>query len=54
MLAEPEAGKDQEAGFHMEMWRTILNSDQAKEMVQDGAVIPPRSRFVKTETMGND
>lgn len=54
--AESEAGKDHEVGFHVEMKRTIVNSAQVKEVVQDGAdkVIPPRSHFVKTETTGND
>ena len=54
--AEPEAGKDREVGFHVEMKRIVLNSAQVKEVVQDGVdeVIPPWSHFVRTETMGND
>lgn len=53
---DPESGKDQEVGFHVEMKRTVLNSAQVKEVVQDGAdkFIPPQSYFVRTETMGND
>lgn len=37
MQAEPEAGKDQEVDFHMEMKRTVLNSAQVKEVAQEGA-----------------